>query len=212
METAKRTSTVLLALRRCNGNLNGDSNNAVGFSAMSSNVNGLFNQAIGAFALSGNSVGASNIAIGDSALNSNGTGSFNTVIGDQAGQALSAGTDNIYVGATAGGSGDETGRIRIGDPDFIQAAYVGGIAGVSVSGNPVCVAANGQLGECSAGGKPVSMNQLKTITEKQTARIALQDNQIQALTAALKQQADQIQKVSAQLEMIRPTPRVVENR
>jgi uncharacterized coiled-coil protein SlyX len=42
--------------------------------------------------------------------------------------------------------------------------------------------------------------------------IALQEGQIKTLTAGLKQQADQIQKVSAQLEMIRPTPRVVENR
>jgi uncharacterized coiled-coil protein SlyX len=50
------------------------------------------------------------------------------------------------------------------------------------------------------------------MTEKQAAKIASQENQIQTLTAALKQQADQLQKVSAQLEMIRPTPRVVENR
>jgi uncharacterized coiled-coil protein SlyX len=56
------------------------------------------------------------------------------------------------------------------------------------------------------------VQQLKTTTEKQAARIALQENQIHTLTAALKQQAEQIQKVSAQLEMIRPTPRVVENR
>jgi uncharacterized coiled-coil protein SlyX len=40
----------------------------------------------------------------------------------------------------------------------------------------------------------------------------LQETQIKSLTAALKEQATQIQKVSAQLEMIRPTPRVVENR
>jgi hypothetical protein len=204
------------------GNLNGDSNNAVGYAALSGNANGLFNQAMGAFALSGNSVGASNIAIGDSAALNNGTGSFNTVIGDQAGQDLGTGTDNIYVGATAGnGAGNESGRIRIGDPDFIQACYIGGISGVTVVGDPVVVAANGQLGVVAAG-HPLSMKemlkerqvvqQLKATTEKQAARIALQEEQIHSLTAALKQQADQIQKVSAQLEMIRPTPRVVENR
>jgi len=55
------------------------------------------------------------------------------------------------------------------------------------------------------------VQQLKATTEKQVARIALQENQIQTLTAALKQQAEQIQKVSAQLEMIRPTPRAVNN-
>jgi len=53
---------------------------------------------------------------------------------------------------------------------------------------------------------------LKATTEKQAARIALQENQIQTLTAALKQQAAQIQKVSAQLEMVRSAPQVVENR
>jgi len=55
------------------------------------------------------------------------------------------------------------------------------------------------------------VQQLKATTEKQVARIALQENQIQTLTAALKQQAEQIQKVSAKLEMIRPAPRVVNN-
>ena len=72
-----------------------------------------------------------------------------------------------------------------------------------------------------AAGSPLSMKELlkqqhivqdlKTTTEKQAARIALQEGQIQTLTAALKQQAEQIQKVSAQLEMVRPAPRVVGN-
>jgi hypothetical protein len=53
---------------------------------------------------------------------------------------------------------------------------------------------------------------LRTTVERQAARIALQDGQIKALTASLREQAEQIQKVSAQLEMIRPAPRVVENR
>jgi uncharacterized coiled-coil protein SlyX len=56
------------------------------------------------------------------------------------------------------------------------------------------------------------VQELKATTERQAARIALQEGQIQTLTAALKQQAEQIQKVSAQLEMVRPMPRVVENR
>ena len=90
--------------------------------------------------------------------------------------------------------------------------WIQGIFGVPVTGDPVCVNSDGQLGTCMSGGRPVSMNELKAATETQAARIALQENQIQTLTAALKQQAEQIQKVSAQLEMIRPTPRVVENR
>jgi hypothetical protein len=48
--------------------------------------------------------------------------------------------------------------------------------------------------------------------EKQQATIGLLEAQVKTLTASLNEQATQIQKVSAQLEMIRPTPQVVENR
>jgi hypothetical protein len=42
--------------------------------------------------------------------------------------------------------------------------------------------------------------------------VAQQQKQIETLTAQLKEQAAQIQRVSAQVEMIKPAPRVVENR
>jgi hypothetical protein len=48
--------------------------------------------------------------------------------------------------------------------------------------------------------------------ENLEATVAQQQKQIGTLTAQLKEQAAQIQKVSAELEMVRPTPRVVENR
>jgi hypothetical protein len=51
----------------------------------------------------------------------------------------------------------------------------------------------------------------RTVQEQQ-AKILLQESQIKALTASLREQATQIQKVSAQLEMIKPAPQVVENR
>jgi hypothetical protein len=206
------------------GNVDGDSNNAVGASALVANTDGLFNQAFGAFALSASVSGASNIAIGDSSL-LNYTGAvgsgFNTVVGDLAGGDLTDGSDNIYIGATAGaGVTTESGTIRIGDPQFVNACFVAGITGVPVTGDGVVVDANGQLGVAPAG-HPLStkellkerqvVQQLKATTEKQAARIALQEGQIQALTTALKQQAEQIQKVSAQLEMVRPAPRVVNN-
>ena len=49
------------------------------------------------------------------------------------------------------------------------------------------------------------------IMEKQQATMTSQEAQIKWLTETVKQQATQIQKVSAQVEMIRPTPQVVEN-
>ena len=48
--------------------------------------------------------------------------------------------------------------------------------------------------------------------QEQQAKIALQESQIKELTASLREQATQIQKVSAQLEMIKPAPQMVENR
>jgi hypothetical protein len=56
------------------------------------------------------------------------------------------------------------------------------------------------------------VQELQATTEKQAAVIALQQTQINELTASLRQQAAQIQRVSAQLEVIKPAPQVVENR
>src|SRR5438552_15829654 len=188
-------------------NVDGDSNNAVGFNALGSNEDGLFNNVMGFDAMADNVSGAGNVAIGDSA----GAG----VEGDF----------NIYIGAFAGPAPSpapvaESETIRIGDVNNV-ACFIGGIANAIVSGDPVVVTADGQLG-LPVAGSPLSKNELlkqqrvvqelKATTERQAAVIALQEGQVKALTAGLKQQADQIQKVSAQLEMVRPTPRVVENR
>jgi hypothetical protein len=184
-------------------NVDGDSNNAIGFNSLGGNIDGLFNNAMGFDALGANVSGAGNVAVGDSA----GAG----VEGDF----------NIYIGAfAADGVTSESETIRIGDT-FNTACFIGGISGVPVSGDTVVVDANGQLGVAPTG-SPLSMKELskqqqlvkelKATTERQAAVIALQEGQIKALTAGLKQQSEQIQKVSAQLEMIRPTPRVVENR
>jgi hypothetical protein len=70
-------------------------------------------------------------------------------------------------------------------------------------------------------GSPLSANELfkqhrvvqelKATTEKQAAVIALQERQIKALTASLKQQASQIQRVSAQIKLSKPAPQTVLN-
>ena len=266
-------------------NTNGDSNNAVGAFALTGNTIGIFNQAMGFAALSSNLVGSANIAIGDSALVNLGTGgpsSFNTVIGDLAGGALTSGNDNIYIGATSGGPAVESGTIRIGDPGFVGACFIAGIATSAPNdGANVHVDAAGRLtpsvssarykkdikpmdkasesllalkpvtfsykNDAKAiqhyglvaeevakvnpdlvvvddGGKPWSVRYDEVnamllnefikehrMMEKQQATIASQEAQIKWLTETVKQQATQIQKVSAQLEMIRPTPQVVEN-
>jgi len=53
--------------------------------------------------------------------------------------------------------------------------------------------------------------ELKATTERQSAVIALQEGQIAAVTASIKQQAEQIQKVSAQLEVSKTAPQTVLN-
>jgi len=189
-------------------NVDGDSNNAVGFNALGANSDGLFNNAVGFDAMADNASGAGNVAVGDSA----GAG----VEGDF----------NIYIGAFAGPAPSpapvlESETIRIGDV-FNTDCFIGGIFGATATGGlPVVVNSDGKLGTVPAG-SPLSMKEilkerqvvqeLKATTERQAAVIALQEGQIKALTAGLREQADQIQKVSAQLEMVRPTPRVVENR
>jgi hypothetical protein len=255
-------------------NVDGDSNNAVGVDALGLNVDGLFNNAVGFSALGDNVSGAANTAVGDLAGAGNTSGDFNTYLG--------------VGGAVVDGESD---TIRIGDPTFGVACFIGGIFGVTTGGGalPVVVDANGQLGtivssarfkhdikpmdkasEAILSLKPVTFHynsdksgtpqfglvaeevaavnpdlvvrdkngeifsvryeavnamllnefikehrtvtELQSMTEKQQATIALQEGQIKALTASLREQAAQIQKVSAQVEMIRPAPQVVENR
>jgi hypothetical protein len=130
------------------GNVDGDSNNAVGHSALENNVDGVQNSAMGVFALV-NSNGAANVAVGDSAFMNSVTGSFNTVIGWRAGAGQAVdGSDDIYMGATSGPlSGAESNTIRIGDPGFVAACYIAGIAGeTATNGSPVFITSSGKLG------------------------------------------------------------------
>jgi hypothetical protein len=62
--------------------------------------------------------------------------------------------------------------------------------------------------------RPTSKNEamLNDKVDKLQVVVQMQQKQIVALTTQLKQQASQIDKVSAQLEMLKPAPRVVENR
>jgi hypothetical protein len=208
---------------------NGSLNTAVGDAALFIGNDASDSNAVGAFALAGvgptppPNTGVSNNAFGVEALEGITTGSGNTAIGDSAGLSLADGSFNIYIGFLVGSDAapSESETIRIGDV-FNTDCYIGGIFGATATGGvTVVVNSDGKLGTVPAG-SPLSeremlkqrhvVQELKATTERQAATIALQEGQIKALTASLKQQAEQIQKVSAQLEMIRPTPRVVENR
>src|SRR6266513_1092421 len=213
-------------------NSDGFSNNAVGDSALFENIHGAANTAVGDLALSnndstGSKLGNVNTAVGGEALFNNTDGDSNNAVGFQAMDANTVGVQNNAMGVLALSSNDDGASNTVaGDSALAGNAHgsfntvVGWSAGdtVEVDGARVIVGADGQIG-VGVAGSPLSANeltkthrvvqQLKATTEKQAARIALQEGQINALTAALRQQADEIQKVSAQLEMIRPTPRVV---
>jgi hypothetical protein len=204
-------------------NTTGSSNTAVGGAsgiapaALGSNTTGSYNTAVGGATLTSNgalgfnTTGFSNTAIGSTALGRNTTGSDNIAVGRNAGQNLTTGDNNIDIGND--GVADESAAIRIGTSGTQTATFIAGIASAAVSGDPVVVDANGQLGVAPAG-SPLSKNELlkqqhlvqelKAMTERQAATIALQKRQIVALTAGL-------QRVSAEIELSKATPRTVLN-
>jgi len=129
----------------------------------------------------------------------NTTGGANIALGVGAGSGVVTASEVIAIG-TAGA-------------DVSNTCYIGNISGVVVAGVPVCVQGTGQLGECGPA-SPFSANELlkqqrvvqelKATTERQAATIALQEEQIKALSAGL-------QKVSAELELSKASPQTVLN-
>ena len=149
-----------------------------------------------------------------------------------------AGVDNTYVGDFVGTlAPDESNTIRIGDLSNGNgtgslACFIGGIFNnfQPVGGSVVVVTLdldNDHLGYDAGGNAPAAPHRnapqqrgrpqprqamLNQKVEQLQATVTQQQQQIETLTTQLREQAAQIQKVSAQLEMVRPTPRVVENR
>jgi hypothetical protein len=107
------------------------------------------NTAIGAIALGNATPGSFNTAVGEAALFQV-TGSNNIGLGAQAGYNLSTGSWNIDIGNL--GTSSDSGLIRIGTAGNQTATFIAGINGVQtgLSGVPVLVDANGQLGTISS--------------------------------------------------------------
>ena len=140
-------------------NSDGDSNTANGARALMANLTGRRNTAVGFVALE-NSTDDFNTAVGAGALFQNTTGFRNTALGDAALENVTTGRDNIAIGVDAGSSltsseienididnsgvTGESSTIRIGTVQI--AAFIAGVSGVTVTGAPVVVNAQGQLG------------------------------------------------------------------
>jgi len=219
-------------------NVDGSDNNAVGAFALFNNVSGSFNNAHGRDALL-NSTGDQNNAMGDDAMFFNTTGSFNTAVGDdaldfcttgnsntalgdEAGTNLIDGEGNIYIGAQVNqGDSGESEFIRIGNDAAFTFPYDTFIAGIFNRAVDVGTAVNvfvdntGKLGTVlvdAVGNKVATPQAMLNESRNQQKRIAELEGTVERLATMVKEQAAQIQKVSAQLEMSKPAPHVVTNK
>ena len=184
------------------------------------------NTAVGTVALLLNAAGINNTAVGSSAL-VNSTGDYNTALGANAGTDPDIVSNNVYIG-DPGFPGDENvlsigGIAASGTP--YENTYIGGIFGASVNTGtalPVYVDTDGHLGTTlvNAGGQKVRIRTPNgaqaqaTFNEfqKQQKRIAELEATVARLAATVKDQATQIEKVSARLELQKPVQRVVVNK
>jgi hypothetical protein len=230
--TAVGTSALLSNAEGTNNNAVGDSallsntsgtfNNAHGHSALTANVDGSENNAFGDLALSSNTTGGTNTGIGDDALFSVTTGNSNTALGDEAGSNLVDGEGNIYIGAQVqAGATDEIQFIRIGDDTAFAFPYDTFIAGIFDrvvdvgTAVPVFVDDTGKLGTIlvdAVGNKVATPQAMLNESRNQQKRIAELEGTVARLAAMVKEQAAQIQKVSARVEMNAPATKVANNR
>lgn len=128
---------------------NANDNTAMGHAVLTANTSGTANTAVGSGALQTNTTGNNNTAFGNAALFSNTKGSNNIAVGFQAGYKLTAGGNNIDIG-NEGAAGDKN-LIRIGTAGTQTTTFIAGIYHVtSVSGLPVVIASNGELGTTSS--------------------------------------------------------------
>jgi hypothetical protein len=207
-------------------NDSGNFNNAHGGLALNGNVDGSFNNALGDSALQFNISGSNNTAVGDLALQ-NSTGDFNTALGAGSGTDPGIVSNNVYIG-DPGFPGDENvisiGGIAASEIPY-ENTYIGGIFGASVnvgSALPVYVDTDGHLGTTlvNASGQKVRIRAPKGAQpqasvndfQKQQKRIAELESTVARLAATVKDQAAQIEKVSAHLELRKPARRVVANK
>ena len=206
---------------------NGDSNTAVGAVALLLNTSGSQNTAVGTDAMVYNGQGSNNTAVGAFALENNTGGNYITAIGANAGTDPGIVGNNVYIG-DPGFPGDENvisiGGIAASGTDFAL-TFIGGIYGASVNVGtalPVYVDTDGHLGTSLVNGsaKKLRMRSPKDAQpqvkvnefQKQQERIADLESIVARLVATVKEQAAQIEKVNAKLEVREPAQRVVANK
>ena len=188
-------------------NTTGFDNVASGYQALFTNTTGYQNAVTGVQALYNNTTGLNNTATGFQALGNNTTGHDNIALGSGAGTVLFTGTNNIDIGHP-GGDASESNTIRIGTSH--TATFIAGISGVTVTdGNFVVIDANGQLGTSAPAFGQINQD-IKAIDtaiaqqrDEFKALVAEQRKSIEILTAKVKAQDDQLQRVTVRMEQNR---------
>jgi hypothetical protein len=205
----------------------GGSNTAIGWKALMANNAGLNNVALGTLALSSNTSGNNNTAIGNLALLNSGSTSEHVAVGREAGLLITDVDNNIIIGHHTGVHsrfGQENNVCYIGNIYGANVDDMGGIAQI------VYVDPDGRLGTvpCPADGCPGQSSPKGVLPQaipdaaKQAvldlkvqnlrATVSQQQQQIETLTAQLKENTALIQKANTELEMNKPSARVVVNK
>ena len=159
-------------------------NTAIGWGALASqsatDAGSGANTAVGESALVNHTTGGGNTAVGESVLVNHITGNQNIALGYAAGQDLTDGNANIYISNPGVPNEDTT--IRIGNviawTDIYgfphpahTATFIAGISGTPVTGDPVVVDANGQLGTAMSSAR--FKTQIKPMDRSSVAILAL---------------------------------------
>ena len=198
----------------------GSANTATGYFALMNNTTGGSNTAVGGNALTANTTGNNNTAIGNQALQSNVTTSDHVALGNMAGSGITTADNNIIIGHH---SGVHSVFGQVSDRCTIDNIFGAPVSAATAA--IVMVDSDGRLGTVTMDGpdpggfspkggiRPQAipdaaakqaMFNLKVQNLRATA--TQQQQQIETLTAQLKEHATQIQKVNAQLEMNKPPP------
>jgi len=145
--------------------------------------------------------------MGSVALGSLTTGDNNVGLGRFAGSGLTSSSNVIALGSNVDGISTTNGELS-------DSCYIGNIIGAGVDAGTatlVFVDQDGKLGTVAlpnTGNLPSAQASSGKVHELETT-VAQQAKAIEVLTAQLKEQAAQIQKVSAQLEVSKPAAQVV---
>src|SRR5438094_6600968 len=179
-------------------NDSGSSNTATGYFALMNNTTGGSNTVIGSEALTANTGGNNNTAIGNLALMSNETTSDHVCVGREAGSGITTANNNIIIGHHSGVHsvfGQESDR-----------CFIDNISGAAVSAATaaiVMVDSDGRLGTFTADGPTRDAFSPKGIRPEaipDAAKQAMLDLQVQNLRATITQQQQQIEMLTARLK------------